>query len=164
MTRCGRAPSAEFDDAATAPLHGFTDADDYYRARARSRISRIDTPVLCISAMDDPFLPPEVLERVKKEASASVELGDHAAGGHVGFVAGPPWRARFWGEEKVVDWLDRESERCAVARRRMMIAASSERNRVRWLTLCAASWDSRSASPSSACGIVPLRRGNCRAS
>jgi uncharacterized protein len=96
----------EFDDAATAPLHGFNDADDYYaRSSSISYLSRIDTPVLCISAMDDPFLPPEVLERVKKEASKSIELVITPSGGHVGFVAGPPWRARFWGEEKVVDWL-----------------------------------------------------------
>ncbi len=96
----------EFDDAATAPLHGFIDANDYYtRSSSISYLSRIDTPVLCISAMDDPFLPPEVLERVKKEASRSIEVVITPSGGHVGFVSGPPWRTRFWGEETVVDWL-----------------------------------------------------------
>jgi predicted alpha/beta-fold hydrolase len=96
----------EFDDAATAPLHGFTDADDYYtRSSSMSYLSRIDTPVLCISAMDDPFLPQEVLERAKRLVSSSIDLVITPSGGHVGFVSGPPWRARFWGEETVVDWL-----------------------------------------------------------
>ena len=47
---------------ATAPLHGFADADDYYaRSSSLSFLSRITVPTLCISALDDPFLPPEVI-------------------------------------------------------------------------------------------------------
>jgi predicted alpha/beta-fold hydrolase len=96
----------EFDDAATAPLHGFSSADDYYtRSSSISYLSRIDTPVLCLSASDDPFLPSEVLDRVQRAVSPSVELVITQRGGHVGFVAGPPWRSIFWAEETVVRWL-----------------------------------------------------------
>lgn len=108
LQRAMRARSfREFDDVATAPLHGFTNADDYYaRSSSIHFISRIKTPTLCISAEDDPFLPPEVLERVKAAASPSIELITTRHGGHVGFVAGTlPWKAVYWAEELVVDWL-----------------------------------------------------------
>ena len=96
----------EFDDAATAPLHGFRDADDYYtRSSSIAYLSRIDTPVLCVSAADDPFLPREVLERARSLASSSVEFIVTQSGGHVGFVAGPPWRTTFWAEEMIARWL-----------------------------------------------------------
>ena len=55
----------EFDDAANAPLHGFAGADDYYaRASSLSYLQAVGTPLVCVSARDDPFLPPETLERV----------------------------------------------------------------------------------------------------
>jgi len=102
-----------FDDAATAPLHGFRDADDYYtRSSSIGYLGRIDTPVLCVSAMDDPFLPAEVLERAKNVASPSVEFVVTRTGGHVGFVSGPPWRITFWAEETIARWL---TERAAAA-------------------------------------------------
>ena len=99
----------EFDDAATAPLHGFRDADDYYtRSSSIHFIGRITTPTLCISAEDDPFLPHEVLERARATASPSVEFMTTRHGGHVGFISGTaPWRCVYWAEELVVDWLVR---------------------------------------------------------
>ena len=49
----------EFDDAYTAPFHGFQDAADYYqRASAMRVIDRISIPALIITAADDPFVPP----------------------------------------------------------------------------------------------------------
>jgi predicted alpha/beta-fold hydrolase len=96
----------EFDDAATAPLHGFRDAEDYYTSSSSIRfLHAIRVPTLCLNAVDDPFLPPEVLERAKSVASPSVEFITTSSGGHVGFVAGAPWRARYWAEELVVQWL-----------------------------------------------------------
>ncbi|MBK5258726.1 MAG: alpha/beta fold hydrolase [Thermoanaerobaculia bacterium] len=97
----------EFDDAATAPLHGFADADDYYnRASSIHYLSRIATPTLCVSSADDPFLPREVLERVRAIASPYVDLRTTECGGHVGFVAGSmPWNCVYWAEELVVEWL-----------------------------------------------------------
>ena len=97
----------EFDDAATAPLHGFAGADDYYR-RASSIffLSSVRTPTLCLSAEDDPFLPREVLANARSRASGSVRFAVTDRGGHIGWIAGPaPWRSRYWAEELVVDWL-----------------------------------------------------------
>lgn len=97
----------EFDDAATAPLHGFRDAEDYWaRASSIFYIDRITTPTLCVSAADDPFLPPDVLDRVRKAASPSVEFRITETGGHVGFISGTaPWKVVYWAEELVVEWL-----------------------------------------------------------
>ena len=97
----------EFDDAATAPLHGFADANDYYdRSSSIHYIGRIRTPTLALSAEDDPFVPHPVLERVREAASPSVELRTTGCGGHVGFITGAfPWRCEYWAEQFVVGWL-----------------------------------------------------------
>jgi hypothetical protein len=102
----------EFDDAATAPLAGFADADDYYsRSSSIGFVGRITTPTLALNAEDDPFLPPNVLPRVKEAASAAVDLRTTPAGGHVGFIGGnAPWRAEYWAEELVVRWLIEKAE------------------------------------------------------
>lgn len=48
---------AELDDNFTAPLHGFTDREDYYFSVSPARnIENISKPVLIINALDDPFL------------------------------------------------------------------------------------------------------------
>ncbi|MFP5245092.1 MAG: YheT family hydrolase [Thermoanaerobaculia bacterium] len=97
----------EFDEVATAPLHGFTGADDYYtRSSSIHYVGRITTPALALNAEDDPFLPPSVLPRVKKAASSAVDFRTTVYGGHVGFISGDaPWRCRYWAEELVVQWL-----------------------------------------------------------
>ncbi len=97
----------EFDNASTAPLHGFRDADDYYaRASSLPYLHAITTPVLCISAEDDPFLPLDALGRAQSGASPSVEFRITRSGGHTGFIAGTvPWRAQYWAEELTVGWV-----------------------------------------------------------
>lgn len=97
----------ELDDAATGPLHGFTGADDYYaRASSIRYIGNITTPTLALSAEDDPFLPPDVLHVVRRNASPSVDFRTTPFGGHVGFIGGTaPWRCEYWAEELVVRWL-----------------------------------------------------------
>ncbi len=99
----------EFDDAANAPLHGFSGADDYYaRASSLGFLSAIATPTLCLSAEDDPFLPREALERARASASSSIDFRVTPHGGHIGWVSGPwPGRPRYWAEELVLAWLER---------------------------------------------------------
>jgi predicted alpha/beta-fold hydrolase len=97
----------EMDDAATAPIHGFRDADDYYtRSSSIHFLGAITTPTLCLSAVDDPFLPPAALERARARASDAVEFRVTANGGHTGFIAGAlPWRCEYWAEELIIGWL-----------------------------------------------------------
>ena len=98
----------EIDDAATGPIHGFADADDYYRrASSLPWLSRIRVPTLLINARDDPFEPPEILARAQAAAAAAVRCAFTDRGGHVGWVVGSPWAARSWGEDLAVEWLAR---------------------------------------------------------
>lgn len=96
-----------FDDAATAPLHGFAGADEYYaRSSSLGYLDRITTPALCLSAVDDPFLPREVLEQVRASAPPALELHFTRHGGHVGFVGGArPRLASYWAEQRAIEWL-----------------------------------------------------------
>jgi uncharacterized protein len=105
----------EFDDAATAPLHGFRDAEDYYRrASALPHLGRIQRPTLCVNAEDDPFFPGDAVERARAVASAAVTFAVTRRGGHTGFVEGRwPWRPVYWAEESAIDWLALASRRGA---------------------------------------------------
>jgi predicted alpha/beta-fold hydrolase len=52
----------EFDEAVTAPLHGFQNAADYYaRSSSIAFIERVTVPTLILCARDDPFIPPSTL-------------------------------------------------------------------------------------------------------
>ncbi len=89
----------EFDDAVTAPLHGFRGADDYYaRSSAGPLLAAVQTPTLVLNAANDPFLPRTALPwRENLPPALNLEVPEH--GGHVGFVHGaPPGR---------IDWLAR---------------------------------------------------------
>ena len=105
----------QFDDAVTAPLHGFRDAADYYaRSSAIGWIDRVRVPTLLLSAADDPFLPATVLDEVRGIAARNPYLRAEfvAKGGHVGFIAGGlPWRPRYWAEWRVTDFLAGELAR-----------------------------------------------------
>lgn len=96
----------DFDDAATAPLHGFAGADDYYaRSSSLGFLPRITVPTLCLSAANDPFLPEEALERARRAAPRNVTFAITRQGGHVGFLEGTPWKLSSWAERTAVGWL-----------------------------------------------------------
>jgi predicted alpha/beta-fold hydrolase len=98
-----------FDDAFTSVAHGFRDAADYYAQSSSLRfLSGIRIPTLLLSARDDPFHPPELLEEVESRARENPQLvcEFHDRGGHVGFVGGAiPWRPEYYGEERAVEFL-----------------------------------------------------------
>lgn len=100
-----------FDDAVTAPVHGFRNAVDYYSRSSSIRfLSRIRRPTLLLSARNDPFLPPDVLDAVDATAASNAYLRVeiHESGGHVGFVSGRnPMRPRYYAEWRAVDFLSR---------------------------------------------------------
>ncbi len=100
-----------FDDAVTAPLHGFEDARDYYtRSSARQFLPGIKTPTLILHAKDDPFMTPDVIpEPGELSKTTTLEVSD--GGGHVGFVGGDwPWAARYWLEERIPLYLQGQFE------------------------------------------------------
>jgi predicted alpha/beta-fold hydrolase len=87
----------DFDDAVTAPLHGFLGADDYYaRSSAGPLLGAVQLPTLLLHAANDPFLPRAALPP-REILPTAITLEIPAHGGHVGFVHGrPPGR---------IDWL-----------------------------------------------------------
>jgi predicted alpha/beta-fold hydrolase len=89
----------EFDDAVTAPLHGFRGVDDYWtRASSKPWLKRIRLPTLIINARNDPFVPAHSLPAAARVSpQVTLEYPEH--GGHVGFVSGS-----FPGH---LDWLPR---------------------------------------------------------
>jgi predicted alpha/beta-fold hydrolase len=99
----------DFDNTLTAPLHGFRDADDYYaRSSALKWLHGVRAETLLLSAVDDPFLPSQVLDSVRSEAKQNpfLFLEFTPRGGHVGFVGGKnPFRPAYYMEERVGDFL-----------------------------------------------------------
>jgi predicted alpha/beta-fold hydrolase len=95
----------EFDEYVTAPLHGFSGADDYYqKSSAVNFIHQIQTPTLILHAKDDPFMSEDVLPN-ERELSPSVRLELSDKGGHVGFMQGTPWRPRTWLHKRVNEFI-----------------------------------------------------------
>lgn len=77
-----------FDDVFTAPLHGFRNADDYWRrASAKPMLGAIRLPALAVNARNDPFVPAASLPK-PHEVGAWVQLWQPEQGGHVGFAHG----------------------------------------------------------------------------
>jgi len=107
----------DFDDAVTAPIHGFANAHDYYtRSSSLQYLSAIRVPTLLLSAFDDPFLPPDVLDTVAIVAHSNPFLLAElpAKGGHVGFVSGrSPLHAHYYSEERIMEFLALQAD-CAV--------------------------------------------------
>lgn len=100
----------DFDDACTAPLHGFAGADDYYaRADVRRHLAHIRVPALLIQSRDDPFVPSGATPDAIVADNPHLTAAFTDRGGHVGFVEGAlPWRARFWAEREAAGFLARE--------------------------------------------------------
>lgn len=94
-----------FDNAITAPLHGFRDAADYYRrASSRPFMPHIRRPTLILHALDDPFMSPQAIPRAH-EVPSSVTLEVSRHGGHVGFVGGRGFKPSYWLEERIPAFL-----------------------------------------------------------
>jgi predicted alpha/beta-fold hydrolase len=80
----------EFDDAFTAPLHGFRGTADYWaRASALPHLSQLHIPTLILNALNDPFVPAGSLPQ-RAHVERNVSLWQPTEGGHVGFPRGLP--------------------------------------------------------------------------
>ncbi|SEM22211.1 hydrolase [Halomonas caseinilytica] len=103
-----------YDDAITAPLHGFNDAADYYqRAAAAPLLGDIHLPTLILHAEDDPFMPPGLYDGLTLGPGIRLEIARH--GGHVGYVEWRNGHPTSWLARRVERQLDEWSERATVS-------------------------------------------------
>lgn len=96
----------EFDDAYTAPLHGFINAAEYYsKSSSQYYLEGIRVPTLVLQANDDPMLPPSCFPSSFAEQASYVHLLQSTGGGHVGFVTQKGLHAPSFADTFVAQWL-----------------------------------------------------------
>ncbi|MFN8608614.1 MAG: hypothetical protein U0931_13845 [Vulcanimicrobiota bacterium] len=92
----------DYDNIVTAPIHGFASADDYYRRCSSGQfLDGVRSRLVCLDALDDPFVPPG---SIPSTAPDCVRLVRPKHGGHLGFL-GPG--GRLWMEDFIVDCASR---------------------------------------------------------
>jgi len=104
----------QFDEAYTAPHHGFRDASDYYhRASAMRVIDHIRVPALIITAEDDPFVPASTFRDPAVTANPNITVVITPHGGHCAYVEpGDDGYDGYWAEREVVRFIDCQLTRC----------------------------------------------------
>jgi uncharacterized protein len=94
----------EFDNAFTAPLHGFASTLDYWqRASALPHLGRLRVPALVLNTGNDPFVPAHAMPQ--HCSNPLVTLWRPAQGGHVGFPQGAYPAHVTAMPQAVCDWL-----------------------------------------------------------
>jgi predicted alpha/beta-fold hydrolase len=98
----------QFDEAYTAPHHGFRDAADYYhRASALRVIDRIRVPALILTAADDPFVPVGPFRDPAVTGNPNITVVVTPHGGHCAYLE----RANgdydgYWAEREIVRFIN----------------------------------------------------------
>ena len=95
-----------FDEAYTAPYHGFLDAADYYyRASAMRIIDRIHIPTLILTAEDDPFVPTAPFRDPAVTTNRNITVVITPHGGHCAYVERTDGEYDgYWAEREVVNF------------------------------------------------------------
>lgn len=97
----------DFDDAVTAPLHGFESGEDYYRKVAWLQFSRsVQRPLLILASKDDPFSPGDSIPESLGSSNGCLHLLLTERGGHVGFVGGSLMRPVYWSESQIFRFFE----------------------------------------------------------
>lgn len=96
----------DFDDAYTAPAHGFDGVLDYWRrASAKPWLSAIRSPTLLLNAANDPFVPADALP-TPNQLGPGVQFECPPQGGHVGFLQGP-WPGNLeWLPQRLIRFFE----------------------------------------------------------
>jgi predicted alpha/beta-fold hydrolase len=94
----------QFDEAYTAPHHGFRDASDYYyRASAMRVLDRIRVPTLILTAANDPFVPIEPFTSDSVRSNPHVTVVVTRDGGHCAFLEAPSvGYDGYWAEREIL--------------------------------------------------------------
>ena len=95
----------EYDDAFTAPIHGFASAQDYWdKSSCGPFLEAITVPTLLVNASDDPLLDASAFptELAKQHQYLHLEIAKH--GGHLGFM-GSDEQGNYWMEHRLWQWV-----------------------------------------------------------
>ncbi|WP_128545778.1 YheT family hydrolase [Larkinella soli] len=96
----------EFDNYFTARLHGFRDAEDYYRQSSSLQyLDRITIPTLIVNAKNDPFLSRECFPEDLARQLPCVWMEFPAEGGHCGFAPADRRNPVYWSEQRALRFL-----------------------------------------------------------
>ncbi|HYG04459.1 MAG TPA: alpha/beta fold hydrolase [Chryseosolibacter sp.] len=95
----------DFDDAYTAPLHGFENAADYYHKNSSINfLNRITISTLIVNTTNDPFLSKACLPVELLKDNPHVKMEVYNKGGHVGFTQVNP-TGIYWSEQRALNWI-----------------------------------------------------------
>lgn len=96
----------QFDDRYTAPLHGFSNALDYYTRCSSIRfVNSIKIPTLIVNTLNDPFLSTECFPEAQLKDHRHVHLEILLRGGHVGFAQFNK-NGLYWSEQRALSFID----------------------------------------------------------
>lgn len=94
----------EFEEQFTAPIHGFENADDFYKkASAKYYLNGIEIPTLIVNAINDPFFSEACYPYDEVEKLEYVFLETPRRGGHVGFMLS---KKECWMEKRMFDFVE----------------------------------------------------------
>lgn len=96
----------QFDDAYTAPLHGFSSAEDYWeKCSSINVLHKINIPTLLVNAKNDPFLSPSCFPYFDAVDHPFLHAAFTNFGGHVGYMINAK---QNWLEPVVYSFFDDE--------------------------------------------------------
>lgn len=92
----------EFDDRITAPLNGFSGAQDYYDRCSSDRVlDAVTVPTLVIHGQNDPIIPLSGLPD-RRRTPDNIHWDIHHGGGHVGFAVSGD---KDWLEKRILHYM-----------------------------------------------------------
>ena len=97
----------DFDNAVTAPVFGYKNAQDYWRKNSsKGFIPEISIPALLITALDDPFLNKSCYPVKEAGENPYFNLEINRFGGHVGFNIHHTTEKNIWMENRILQFFD----------------------------------------------------------
>ncbi|GIL56813.1 hypothetical protein Vafri_12124 [Volvox africanus] len=97
----------DFERGLMLPICGHDDLDEYYRNNnCREALMDVRTPLLCLSARDDPIIDPSLLRHAKDAAATNphILLAVTGRGGHLGWLQG--WTGKSWMMDVIVQFVE----------------------------------------------------------
>lgn len=95
----------QFDDLYTAPMHGYSNALEYWEMNSSIRfLQDIKLTTLIVTAQNDPFLAPECypIHQTKNHPHLFLEIPEE--GGHCGFYQKHK-DGLYWSEQRAIEFI-----------------------------------------------------------